>query len=189
MIEKIVNKITSEIVRQGVVSEENIPVFRYGLLSMIEISIIVLTMLLISVSLGRIFEAGALIGTIIVFRSLEGGYHARTFKSCYLISVIVFILTLLAVDLMSQKLFPAAVITCSIISILILVYLRTGPTRSREAENVNRHRFYKAAILAHLLYYSFIITMFISGTTNIILLTCSFGYAISQVTVFIEYRR
>lgn len=182
MMANIVNKITLKIFQQGVVDEENLPIIRYGLQAIIEVSIIVATMLTISISFGRIIEAAAWMGTIILCRSFGGGYHAKTFKSCYFISVGAFILTLVVVDIMPCRLFMPVTIACFMISIILFIHSYITAKQIRGLGIID-HLFYKVSMSTYICYYFFIIFMISLEIINSVVVASLFGFIISQLSI------
>lgn len=183
MIEIIVNKITLRAFEQQVIKKEDMPVFRYGLVSMIEISIILFTMLLASKWLGRINEGGILVGTIMICRSFGGGYHAKSFMDCYFISVSVFLVTTLFLNLMPSEWYDSAIITCSICSVFFII------VHSRIEAKIKRKQFgflNKVMSYIRVLYFTLIVITIYFEIINASVLACSLGFCIAQLSTLIR---
>jgi accessory gene regulator B len=184
MIEYIVNKITFQIIRKEIVSEEDEPVIRYGLQAMMEVSIILATILLISVAFGQMVEAAAWLGTVILCRSFGRGYHAKTFISCYFISVTIFVLTLLTVNGMPYRLFLSVVMVCSMISATLFLYFSIITRKKMEIGD--RNVYDKVGTAIHLCYYGFLVSMILWGNVNSIVMASLFGFIVSQLSILIK---
>ncbi|MCM3702179.1 accessory gene regulator B family protein [Paenibacillus macerans] len=188
MIEQIVNIITLQAVRKGVVDEKELPIIRYGLRAMAEVSIIAVTMLLISLWFDRLIEATVWLGTVILCRSFKRGYHAKTFKSCYLISVSVSNLVLLTIDLVPERLFTPLIILFCTTSILMFTCSNIKWKHGDSPKEEDRF-FNKIYISIYLIFLIGTIIIVYLKITNTIFLACSLGFVIAQLSVLIQERK
>ncbi|ASA20742.1 accessory gene regulator B family protein [Paenibacillus donghaensis] len=108
MIDQIVYHVSRKAVGYGVIEDKDLPVFRYGLISILEIFMIMSTMLFISIGMNCLIEAAMFVGIISVYRSFGGGYHANTFKSCYFISLLIFVAGLTVIKWLPVELYDIA---------------------------------------------------------------------------------
>ncbi|RAU96859.1 hypothetical protein DQG13_20120 [Paenibacillus sp. YN15] len=138
MIQQLVNHLTREIIKRGVAKKEEIPVIRYGLQMIVEITLIAFSMLAVAVIMDQTREAVAWMGTVIIIRSLKGGKHAKTFQQCYLITVGTFVTSMLVVDGIptSQKLQLSCWICFMFILLLYVLELRMGSARIRKLRKI-----------------------------------------------------
>lgn len=183
MIERFVDNVTLRAFNQEVIKEKDIPVFRYGLQSLIEVSIILFTVLLMSKWLGRTIEAGVLVGTLIICRSFGGGYHAKSFKACYFISVCTFFIAILILNTIPSEWYISVTVMCSICSaFFIIIYSRTeGRIERKQFEFLEKVTSYICFF-----YFTFIIVAISFEIINASTLACALGFCIAQLSTLIK---
>ncbi|KWX77127.1 accessory gene regulator B family protein [Paenibacillus jilunlii] len=188
MIDYIVKLITLRSVQQGIVEEKNAPVIRYGLQAMIEVTIIAMSMIAISVWLREIPEALAWLGAIIGCRSFGGGYHAKSFKTCYFISVTIFILTLVFVDMLPPMSVNSFVVLLFGGSVVLFVCLNRMSRQGRQADTTGRSTLQKISVTVHISFYAFILSMILLQLAGTAILASLCGCLISQLSVLIQLK-
>lgn len=180
MIERIVNKTTILAFKQGAITDKQIPVFRYGMQTMIEVLIITFTILFISLQIGRLAETCVLIGCVILSRSYGRGYHAQTFAGCYVISSLTFLVAILTIDLMPAILYFPVSLVCMAASLLIFITLCIiAKFEDKRYHNINK--------IIHITFFILFIYTCYSSVSNSIVTACSFGLTISQISMLIKH--
>ncbi len=87
---------------QGIIQEEDIDTCRYGLNIFISSAIEIISILLIAVFVGNFFETFLLFLAFIPLRIYAGGYHANTKLRCYLISLGVYYIFTMIMNMLLQ---------------------------------------------------------------------------------------
>lgn len=180
MIKLFVNKTTMLAVRQGAITDEEIPVFRYGIQAMSEVLMITATILFISLQIGRLAEACVLIGCVILSRSYGRGYHAQTFARCYLISCLIFSAAILTIDLMPSILCFSVSVVCAAASLLIFITLFI-------IAKPEDKRYHKINKIIHITFFILFIYACYFSVSNSVFTACSFGFIISQISMLIKH--
>ncbi|MEC0168028.1 accessory gene regulator B family protein [Paenibacillus graminis] len=188
MIDYIVKLITLRSVQQGIVEEKNAPVIRYGLQAMIEVTIIATSMIAISVWLSGIPEALAWLGAVIGCRSFGGGYHAKSFKACYFISVTIFIMTLVFVDILSPLWVSSFVILLFGGSVVLFACLNRMSRQGGQADTTGRSTLQRISVTVHISFYAFVLSMILLQLAGTTVLASLCGCLISQLSVLIQLK-
>lgn len=97
MIKSLSDKITSNLVANGIVEHEEQDIYTYGIHQGIFMIINVLTVIIIGLLFGMIWESLFFIIAYMPLRTYAGGYHAKTPIRCYIMSVLMIILVLLVI--------------------------------------------------------------------------------------------
>lgn len=100
--------------RKGIITEEQVPWFRYGLEKRIYTVIGLIPFVIIAILLTNLATALSFIGAFYALRSRTSGYHAPTLGRCMLISLAAELLFLLV-------LYPCLTLTCAVIVSAICV--------------------------------------------------------------------
>ena len=145
MIEKIVESLLQAQVRQGTLSDETVPVYRYGYTVLIEISINFLLALLVGVLMREIGIVLLFSLLFVPLRSFCGGWHAEKSWLCVLVSLGVLILSLFVGKF--QLLQFGTYVWIAAMAAACVVILRYAPIDS-EAKRLSAHeiRRYKMVI-------------------------------------------
>lgn len=96
MIENIAKKVTILFVKNGLVKEEKQHIYMYGAELLISGLASTITILILGLLLQRLVETLLLMLPFYFMRVYAGGYHAETYKNCYLSFCIGFIVILLS---------------------------------------------------------------------------------------------
>lgn len=120
-LERLSHKIGDDLVRSGVVKEEDAEVYIYGINQIMAYVFNVSSSLIIGLIFGVTFEIIIFMAAYIPLRTFAGGYHAKTPLRCYIFSVIMLII----VSIGMKHLSPAdwvyyAVLAASVFVILVL---------------------------------------------------------------------
>ncbi|MEF2965417.1 accessory gene regulator B family protein [Paenibacillus sp. M1] len=188
MIDYFVNSIAAKTVSQGIVSKEDEPILRYGLQAMAEVTIILITVLLISAAFGMMTEAMVWMGTVILCRSFGGGYHAKTFKQCYVVSATIFTLTLLTVKMMHSYFLPLGIISIAASAILLL-YLRSAKRDPEGGNEEESSRFGGILKAVYACFAGFMLFSLLVWGMNSYVITGLLGFLAYLLSVLIQNQR
>ena len=122
-MEKIAARLTDYIFKKGLITEENYEIYQYGFVCFLEFSIGILSMLIISISVGMFWEGLFFILIFMPLRSFGGGLHLKKFVNCYITSCLILLGTLLIVKYFS----PPNIVSLIIVFVFAVVLLLLGP--------------------------------------------------------------
>ena len=139
-LEKLSHKIGDDLVRSGVVKEEDAEVYIYGINQILAYVFNAFSSLIIGLIFGVIFEIIIFMAAYIPLRSFAGGYHAKTPLRCYVFSVI----TLIVVSIGLKYLHLADWVYYAVLVAATLVVLVLFPVEDRNKPlDEIEHRVYK----------------------------------------------
>lgn len=120
-LEKLSHKIGDDLVRSGVVKEEDAEVYIYGINQILAYVLNASSSLIIGLIFGVTFEIIIFMAAYIPLRSFAGGYHAKTPLRCYIFSVIMLIVVSIGLKYLSvSEWVYYAVLLVSVLGILVL---------------------------------------------------------------------
>lgn len=90
-------KITESLIRIGVIHPSDREIYRYGFQQGLLLLLNLLSALIIAVVMGMVKETLVFLGAFIPLRSFAGGFHLNSKIQCYVMSMIVIVLVLLAI--------------------------------------------------------------------------------------------
>lgn len=148
MIGALADKITKCFVKNSIVSYEDQEIYTYGLHQGIIMIVNILTFILIGLSFRMIRESLMFMIFYIPLRTYAGGYHAKTPTSCYILSIFMIILVLLAVKTVSWTI--SIIIGISLLSGIIIFALSPVEDKNKPLSDSQmiRYRQMARAILA-----------------------------------------
>lgn len=121
-MDRIASEITDNILELGVIDQQDITIYRYGmevlLLSLLEIG----SILCLAIMVGNFFETLVYFISFIPLRLFAGGYHASTRLRCYLLSLFVyglFTILLIIFPVEQRMLFSIVVTGFSVVTIYL----------------------------------------------------------------------
>ena len=120
-LEKLSHKIGDDLVRSGVVKEEDAEVYIYGINQILAYVLNASSSLIIGLIFGVTFEIIIFMAAYIPLRSFAGGYHAKTPLRCYIFSVIMLIVVSIGLKYLSvSEWVYYAVLLASVLGVLVL---------------------------------------------------------------------
>lgn len=120
-MEKLSHKIGDDLVRSGVVKEEDAEVYIYGINQILAYVLNASSSLIIGLIFGVTFEIVIFMAAYIPLRSFAGGYHAKTPLRCYIFSVIMLIVVSIGLKYLSvSEWVYYAVLLASVLGVLVL---------------------------------------------------------------------
>jgi len=130
----------------GIIKEEDISVFRYGYVLMIEILINLVISIMIGVLLGEVIMVIAFLIAFIPIRSFAGGYHADKAWKCILLSNTVIALAIYVARFMYKL--DHVVLFVLIELLLGLVFIKIAPVQSSSKKlSAIESSYYKKIVL------------------------------------------
>lgn len=102
-MDRIASEITDNILELGVIDQQDITIYRYGmevlLLSLLEIG----SILCLAIMVGNFFETLVYFISFIPLRLFAGGYHASTRLRCYLLSLCAYVVFTVLLSCFSKE--------------------------------------------------------------------------------------
>ena len=98
MLNKLAAKISSKMLQRGVISGEMFDIYVYGFELVLSFLFSVAVLLFIGIVSHRIFHTLIFLLAFVTLRSFTGGYHANTYGVCFIVTISVFIVTLLLAE-------------------------------------------------------------------------------------------
>lgn len=148
---------------QGIIQEEDINTCRYGLDVFISSALEIASILIIAAIVGNFFQAVLFFTAFIPLRVYAGGYHADTKLKCYLISLGVYGVFTVIMNILLDELYLALNMSGAIFS-LIMVLIAAPVVHKNKAVNDIERKYYR----------KFSIWICTVETTIILLLTAIF---------------
>lgn len=176
---KFAEKVTTELVKSQKIKLEDQELYRYGIEQGILILLNVLTALAIGLIFHCLFYVVIFSVAFVPLRSYAGGFHAKTFSRCYILSVLMLISFCVfnKISIISKYSFIIIYILCSII-ILILspVETKTKPLDELETK-VYRKK------MRFILIFEFTLSIFIRS--DIFIKSISFSFVIVSILLLL----
>lgn len=98
MLNKLAAKISSKMLQRGVISGEMFDIYVYGFELVLSFLFSVAVMLFVGIVTNRILHTILFLLVFITLRSFSGGYHANTYGVCFMVTISVFIVTILLAE-------------------------------------------------------------------------------------------
>ena len=145
MIEDIANLMIDRLFRKEVIAEEDLEIYQYGIINILEYIFNIVPAIIISIVL-REWWQGILF--TIVFASLRtyaGGYHATTMRKCFVLSMGVFTTSLLVMKYLDIPNFICWGLL--IISDIIIIFLTPVEAINKSIDEVERKLYRRKSII------------------------------------------
>lgn len=98
MLNKMATKISSKMLQLGIFSDEMYDIYVYGFELVLSFLFSVAVMLFVGIVTNRIINTILFLLVFITLRSFTGGYHANTYGVCFMVTISVFLVTLLLAE-------------------------------------------------------------------------------------------
>ncbi len=123
MIEKIALKIVNQMEMQKIINKSSCEYYEYALITTIEKSITVSTMLFIGLIFRQFFQTVCFMVFFLSLRKRTGGFHANKFWQCYLGTVIIYITIMQIVPILCRN--PVIMYGLLFLAILLICIMGT----------------------------------------------------------------
>ena len=119
----IVNSICEELVKNQIVSKQDVPIYQYGLKMLLLKVIYITSFIIYALLVGALKETILLLIAYSFLRSYSGGYHASSILGCYLVSLSTIILnSVLCKVSISGILFKVDIVLLILSSVFIFLF-------------------------------------------------------------------
>ena len=174
MFKSYASKITSFLIDNKEIEQEDYEVYKYGFEVLIAFILNIAIVLIIGLLFNKVFYSLVFLVCYCPIRQFVGGYHANNYTKCLLIFILIFILTMnipLNIDFQIYTFMIFIISTLSYIGIFILAPLehRNNPLTLSDIKKYKKI----SKILAGIVYISTLIFMKIDNLKELSLYTCS----------------
>lgn len=143
MVERISNKIIDYQIEKGIISKNDINIYRYGYILLFEVMINILIALGIGIILGKVTEILFFLACFIILRSFCGGYHANSIWKCIFLSNLVMTISILSNILLSKYTMPISLFFILEICFSIIICVLSPVDNKNKRLSNNEKSFYK----------------------------------------------
>lgn len=134
------DRITGSLFSEGIISDEDMEIVRFGLESLIGNLLGIVLTLTVGICFKRVGEALLLWPLLFLLRKNAGGYHAATKKRCLLISVVMLVMCFTFFSMISHTMISYVI--CAIVTGCIIWLLAPVDNLSKKLDDVE-HKVYK----------------------------------------------
>lgn len=165
MIRQISERLLHRLIRNHVIDQDDWEIYEVGLEQIIISLINALTMLVIAVIFGEVWQCILFAASFIAIRVNAGGYHARTPLHCYILTVSMFIVALAVMKfvVISQYVFVMLLVFAS----MLIWILCPVDTENKPMDEIEKQIFRQRAMIAWLIETLIAIAFLIFGLTAI----------------------
>jgi accessory gene regulator B len=123
-------KVINILLKNGFIEEKNIPIYVYGFTLLINNVLISMTMIFIGILLNHFVVSLIFMTMFTSLRNFTGGYHAKTYLQCYLLSNLIHLVVIAAtfIEMTEQS---KAYLTFGLCLLSALVILWLSPQNSK----------------------------------------------------------
>lgn len=131
---------------QGVIQKEDIDICRYGLDVFISSALEIASILMIAVFVGTFFESVLFFTAFVPLRVYVGGYHANTKLKCYLISLGVYGVFTVIMNILPQGAYSAVSLTITIFSLIMVLIAAPVIHQNKTVHEIEKKHYRKLSI-------------------------------------------
>lgn len=186
MIKKYADAITSILLEENIITEDNWEIYQFGIERIIRNVAFILVISLISTIFNVWLETvGILIG-FVPLRKIAGGYHSETLLRCSLLTFFIYIFNMIIISVIKNDIsIQAYVILCLFAMILIFMFAPVDNKNFLFTISMERKRrkYGLAIVLIITLISSYFV--FIQGKVNVLSLSTMMGVLTVSVSIFI----
>lgn len=132
-MEWLADKLTDYIVKKDIISRESYEIYRYGMLTGLEMTLCMVICSIIAIHLKSFLEFVVLIAVFFSLRAYVGGIHLKHYLACLICSCLIITLLLVAAHTWNPDLRVTAIITSA--AFFLIDWLAPAATKDR----VNDH--------------------------------------------------
>lgn len=147
MIKEHLEKLVGKMVEIEYCKEEERELIQFGLESAVELSVAVLTTVIIGTFLDLLLECILFLATFGAIRSYTGGFHCKSAVTCYLASCSIITLTLLVIKYLTEYLVVKTCIALLVVAFPIIWKLAPLETPTKPLDDEENKYFRKKAML------------------------------------------
>ncbi len=191
-MQKLIKNYVSSLIKLNKVNEEDREIVEYGLNSALELSINILTTIILGIIFNLIIETVVFLYMYSSVRKYAGGYHMSNSKSCYVFSTGIIIAVLTAIKLTTPEIMGIISAVFLIIAFPIIFKLSPVEASSRELDEDEIKYFRSKAIKNLFLQTALIIILLLLSKSyyayiiSIGLFICSVMLILQKIKVYLN---
>lgn len=140
---EFIDKTVDNFVQNGIIEDENKELYAFGMRQGMTMVLNVATTVVIGAVLGMVWQSLLFMVSFIPLRSFAGGYHARTQLQCYLSSVVLIFISLLAIKFYTEINF--IYLGLALLGSILIFFLSPVESKNRPLDETERLVFKKKA--------------------------------------------
>ena len=145
MIEDIANLMIDRLFRKEVIAEEDLEIYQYGIINILEYIFNIVPAIIISIVLREWWQGILFTVVFASLRTYAGGYHATTMRKCFVLSMGVFTTSLLVMKYLDIPNFICW--SLLIISDIIIIFLTPVEAINKSIDEVERKLYRRKSII------------------------------------------
>lgn len=134
-------RLSRALVRNGLIKDEDQPIYSYGIEAAALKLLHTVTMLVIGGVSGLLLQTVVFIACYYILRAYAGGYHASTRSACYIITWVEILLVLAALGVCPASLQTPGALVISVLSLAALLPLVPVGNDNKELDESERRRY------------------------------------------------
>lgn len=103
MVKQLSNNITSFLVHENIIKSDEVEIYRYGIKQLLINGITIITVCIIATIIQKWIETVFFFVGLMPIRAVAGGYHASTPGRCNLLSLSVYLSSIVMIDFLSEN--------------------------------------------------------------------------------------
>ncbi|AFS77146.1 accessory gene regulator protein B [Gottschalkia acidurici 9a] len=147
MIKSCANKVTSFLVSNDAINDEEYEVYSYGFETLLAFIINISVILLLGLIVGKFVQTLLFLTCYCPIRQFTGGYHANSYRNCLLVFVFIFSINIITLDKLSYMNLNEVIICTTLISYIGICLLAPIEHRYNPLSTRQRKSYKKVAIL------------------------------------------
>lgn len=136
MIEKVTEFLTELLVKQNIISSEDVEIYQFGMVELLNVIFVTSLLLIIGVLFGELLECVLFCACFMGLRKYAGGYHSKTRGRCLVLTVISVIIVLALLKFL--KLFWFCMIGFMLLHTIVILLLSPVDTANNRLDIIER---------------------------------------------------
>lgn len=163
MINEISSNVANWLITQGIVSSDDYNLFSYAAYCLFLGLAPIFIIFVLGTIFGMLYEGILLITPFIAIRKFSGGYHLRSAKQCFVLSVITLSLALFCIKKITEGQYYVLLTNVVLISVLILFHFSPIDSESRQLSVNEKYTFQKIARIISIIAFVAYLLLLIHG--------------------------
>lgn len=184
-MEKICKNIIKELNRKNIIQRNETQIYEYALKILCYTSINIITIILIGIISGMLYESLLLLASFFSIRSFAGGIHANKYIHCYMFSVILIFLVIISIKYLLVYLNPLFIVFTEIISIILIFILSPLENNNKKLNKKEKIVYKCVSLLLSILF--FVVSICVIKTNLLKFLSIACGVNLASILLFVGY--
>ena len=168
------NEITDALIESGAIAENQRKLYHYCVSGVIEMGKNLLITLIIGLLIGKFVETLLFLLIMIPLRYTAGGYHSDNKRVCSIISILLYISTILSAGVFAESLHHIHSVWFFAISVIFILVLSPVDCKNKRLDFDGKKQQRKRSYLLVLIFVVVFVALFLLGSANFCyLISCS----------------